>query len=225
MSQPSSGSKGQRRFLLLIVAAGLVGALFLSLAMTNTLSAFVASITNSNDTAAAGALVLQETGSSGSTACNSTDGTGNSVSTNASTCTTFNKYGGSTVMVPSNAAGTTNNVTTTVNFKNTGTATATAFTMAFGPCTQSNNGTLNGTATDFCAKLHVKVSSGATVVQADTVASSLANTTVNLPAALIPAASSGSTIPFTFTVYLDSTAGNPYQGLAASQNITWTLSS
>lgn len=225
MSDPSSSPKRQRRFIALIVAAGLVGALFLSLAMTNTLSAFVAAITNTNDTAAAGALVLQETGASGTAACNSTDGTGNSVSNNASTCTTFNKYGGSTTMTPSNAAGTTNNVTTTVNFKNTGTATANTFTMAFGACTQSNNGTLNGSATDFCSKLHVKVMSGSTVVQADTVASSLAGTTVNLPTALVPAANSGTTIPFTFTVYLDSSAGNAYQGLAASQNITWTLSS
>jgi hypothetical protein len=225
VSDSSSSPKRQRRFIALIVAAGLVGALFLSLAMTNTLSAFVASITNTNDTAAAGALVLQETGATGTAACNSTDGTGGSVSNNASTCSTFNKYGGSTTMTPSNATGTTNNVTTTVNFKNTGSATANSFTMAFGPCTQSNSGTFNGSATDFCSKLHVKVTSGSTVVQSDALASTLANTTVTLPAALIPQANSGSTIPFTFTVYLDNSAGNAYQGLAASQNITWTISS
>lgn len=216
----------RRRFLLLVVAAGLVGAVAMSLAMTNTLSAFVASITNSNNTAATGSLVLQETGATGAAACNSTDGTGNSISTNAyATCTTFNKYGGSTTMAPSNAAGTTNTQTTTVNFKDTGSATATSFTMAFGACTQSNNGTGNGTATDFCAKLHVKVVSGSTTVVADTTASALAGTTVTLPAALIPGPNSASTVPFTFTTYIDSTAGNTYQGLAASQPITWTLSS
>ena len=222
----SSASKQQRRFIQLIVAAGLVGAVFMSLAMTNTLSAFVASITNSQDTAATGTLVLQETGASGSTACNSTDGTGNSVSNNSyATCTSFNKYGGSTTMTPSNAAGTTNNVSTTVNFKNTGTAAATAFTLAFGACTQSNNGSANGTATDFCSKLHVKVMSGSTVVQADATAASLASTTVTIPAALIPTASSGTTVPFTFTTYVDTSAGNTYQGLQASQPITWTLTS
>lgn len=215
-----SPSPQQRRFVRLIVAAGLVGALMMSLAMTNTFSAFVASITNTNDTAATGSLILQETGATGTTACNSTDGGG--VSTNTATCATFNKYGGNTAMLPSNAAGTTNNVTTLVNFKNTGTAAATAFTMAFGPCTQSG-ATGAGTATDFCSKLHVKVTSGATTVQADTVASTLAGTTVTLPPALIPAANSGSTIPLTFTVYVDSTAGNTYQGLTASQPITWTL--
>lgn len=226
MAQHPSASNPQRRFVALIVAAGLVGAVFMSLAMTNTLSAFVASITNSNDTAASGALVLQETGAAGTgAACNSTDAAGG-VSSNAfTTCTTFNKYGGSTSMVPSNAAGTTNTVTTTVNFRNTGSAAATAFTMAFAGCTQTNNGTPNGNATDFCTKLHVKVTSGATVVQADATAAALANTTVNLPAALVPAANSGSVVPFTFTTYLDNSAGNSYQGLQASQNITWTLTS
>jgi hypothetical protein len=218
-------SKRQRRFIQLIVAAGLIGAVVLALAMTNTLSAFVATITNSQNTAATGTVVLQESGTSGTTVCNSTDSTGG-ISTNSSTCTSFNKYGGSTTLVPSNATGTTNNSVTTVNFKNTGTAAATSFTMAFGPCTQSNNGTTNnGSATDYCSKLHVKVTSGATVVQADTVASTLANTTVNLPSTLVPAVASGSTIPFTFTVYLDSSAGNTYQGLSGSQPITWTLSS
>ena len=218
-------SPQQRRFVRLIVAAGLVGALMMSLAMTNTFAAFVATITNTNDTAAAGSLILQETGPAGSTtaACTSTDGGG--VSTNSATCATYNKYGGSTTMVPSNAAGTTNNIVTTVNFRNTGTLPATSFTMAFGACTQPAAAPGAGTATDFCSKLHVKVTSGTTEVQADTVASTLANKTVTLPATLIPAANGSSTIPLTFTVYLDASAGNTYQGLSASQPITWTLTS
>ncbi|MFC5141434.1 hypothetical protein ACFPK1_24570 [Actinomycetospora rhizophila] len=217
-------SPQQRRFIRLIVAAGLVGALMMSLAMTNTFAAFVATITNTNDTAAAGSLILQETGPAGSTtaACTSTDGGG--VSTNSATCATYNKYGGSTTMVPSNATGTTNNVVTTVNFRNTGTLPATAFTMAFGPCTQPTAPVGAGSATDFCTKLHVKVTSGATVVQPDTVASALAGTNVNLPAALVPTPG-GTAIPLTFTVYLDQSAGNTYQGLSASQPITWTLTS
>ncbi|MEJ2860734.1 hypothetical protein [Actinomycetospora flava] len=132
----------------MIIAAGLVGALMMSLAMTNTFSAFVATITNTNDTAAAGSLILQESGATGAP-CNSTDGGG--VSTNTSTCATFNKYGGSTTLVPSNATGTTNNVVTTVSFRNTGTLPATSFTMAFGACTQPAPaaGATAGTATDF----------------------------------------------------------------------------
>ena len=224
MSGTSAASR-QRRFIQLIVAAGLVGAVVMSLAMTNTLSAFVATITNSNDTAATGAVVLQETGATGPTACNSTDNT--TINSNTySTCTAFNKYGGSTTLVPSNAAGTTNNSTTTVNFKNTGSSPAASFTMAFATCGQVNNGTVNnGSATDLCSKLHVKVVSGTTVVQADTTAAALNGTTVTIPAALIPTANSGSTVPMTFTTYIDSSAGNTYQGLQASQNITWTLSS
>ena len=219
MSQPSGGkARKPRRFAPLIVVAGLVGALAMSLAMTNTLSAFIATIVNTNDTAAAGSVVLQETNSDASTTCNSTDST--TVSTNSSNCATINKYGGSTTMVPSNSAGTTNTVNTTVNFKNTGSSTATSFTMGFGACTQGRNGSTYGSATDYCSKLHVKVVSGSTVVQADTTAAALANTTVSVP---VPAANSGSTVPFTFTTYLDNSAGNTYQGLSASQPITWTL--
>lgn len=221
MSQPSSSAREHRRFVQLIVAAGLVGAVAMSLTMTNTFSAFVATITNSDDTAATGALVLQETGASGATACNSSDGPNN-----ASTCTAFNKYGGATTMTPSNALGTTNNVSTTVNFKNTGSSTASSFTTAFGSCAQSLNGVVNnGTAIDLCAKLHVRITSGSTVIQPDVTAAALANTTVTVPSALIPAANAGSTVPFTFTTYIDNSAGNAYQGLQAAQPITWTLSS
>ena len=222
MSQPSGGkARKPRRFAPLIVVAGLVGALAMSLAMTNTLSAFIATIVNTNDTAAAGSVVLQETNSDASTTCSS-DST--NVSTNSSNCATINKYGGSTTMVPTNAAGTSNLVTTTVNFKNTGSSAATAFTMGFGACAQSTNGANNGTATDYCSKLHVKVMSGTTVIQADSTAAAIASTTVTIPVAKIPDVNSGSTVPFTFTTYLDTSAGNTYQGLSASQPITWTLS-
>ena len=46
-----------------------------------------------------------------------------------------------------------------------------------------------------------------------------------LPASMIPAANGASTVPLTFTVSLDNSADNSYQGLSASQPITWTLSS
>ena len=223
MSQHSEGpTRGPRRHAPLIVVAGLIGALVMSLAMTNTLSAFVATIVNTNDTAAAGSVVLQESNANASTSCSSTDST--TVSTNSSNCATINKYGGSTTMTPSNAAGTTNTVVTTVNFRNTGSATATSFTLNVGACTQSRNGTVNGSATDLCSKLRGTISSGSTVIGSATLAQA-AGVTFTLPASLVPAANSATTIPFTFTIYLDGSADNSYQGLSASQPITWTLSS
>lgn len=210
-----------RRAAPLIVIVGLLGALAMALAMTNTLSAFVATIVNTNDTAAAGSVVLQETNANASTRCSSTDST--TISANSSNCSTINKYGGSTTMTPSNAAGTSNTVVTTVNFKNTGSATASSFTLAVGACTQSRNGTVNGSATDLCSKMRGTISSGSTVIGTATLAAA-AGVTFALPSSLIPAANSATTVPITFTVYLDSSADNSYQGLTASQPITWTLS-
>ena len=224
---PAPGRR--RRFAPLMIIAGLASALVLSLAMTGTLSAFVATILNSQNTAATGTVILKEVG--GSNTCTSTDLT--NISTDSATCSTINKYGGSTTMVPSASNTTpTNTVTTTVNMSNTGTAAASSFTLGFGVCTQGNNGTTNGSATDFCSKLHVKIVSGTTTVLADTTAAALAGaatgtqigTTVTIPAALIPAPGAAA-VPFTFTVFVDSGAGNTYQGLSASQPITWTLSS
>ncbi len=223
MSQDLTPAPRRRRRLTpLLFVAGLASAVVLSLSMTNTLSAFTASITNSLNTAASGTYVLQESGPSGGSTvtCNSTDG--GTVSTNAATCATINKYGGSTVMVPTNAAGTSNLVTTTVTFKNTGTATPTTFTLTPGACTQGTNGTSNGTATDFCSKLDVLITSNGTTVRSGTAASLASGGAITLPN--IPAPG-GAVVTLVFTVSIDTSAGNTYQGLSASQPLTWTLSS
>ncbi|MEA5455153.1 hypothetical protein SPF06_10515 [Sinomonas sp. JGH33] len=145
--------------------------------------------------------------------CNSTDG--GSISTNAATCTTINKYGGNLAMVPSQA------VATTATFTNTGTSPIQTFTLTPGSCTQSNNGTANGTATDFCSKLQLTVTSGATTVFSGTAASFAASSAISLATPL----AAGATQSYTFTVTLDSAAGNTYQGLKASQPMTWSASS
>ncbi|GAA1994778.1 hypothetical protein GCM10009818_00150 [Nakamurella flavida] len=195
--------------------------------MTNTFSAFTAAITNTVNTAATGTLILQET--SGATVCNSNDSTGansaNTINTNAATCATINKYGGSTTMVPSASNTTpTNVVTTNIAFRNTGTAAAASFTLTPGVCAQTNNGAINGSATDFCAKLRVSITSGATVVYTGTAAALTAP--IVIPASLIPApAPGGAAVPFVVSVFVDATAGNTYQGLSASQTLLWTLSS
>ncbi|TIH30461.1 hypothetical protein D4765_17095 [Subtercola vilae] len=206
----------RRRLAPVALAAGVLGAVVLSLSLTGTMSGFVASITNSNNTAATGALVMQEQNAGATVTCLSTDG--GTVSSNASTCSTINKFGGSTTMTPGNT------VTTPITIKNIGSVAATTFTLTPGAtCTQTNSGTQNGTAADLCAKLNVVITSGATTVFSGT-AASLAGA---LPAAFtMPAApAAGVTVPFSFAVTLASTAGNSYQGLQASLPLTWTFGS
>jgi len=202
------------RFAPVALTAGIFAAVLLSLSLTGTLSGFAASITNSSNTAASGTLIMQEQNANASVTCLSTDG--GSVSTNSASCSTINKFGGSTTMTPGNT------VNTAISIKNTGTAAASTFTLTPGTtCTQSNNGTVNGTATDLCAKMNLVVTSGSTTVFSGTLASfkGAAASAITMPAA--PAA--GTSVPFNFAVTLDSSVGNTYQGLAASVPMTWTF--
>lgn len=215
MSNPNRISPVKRlRFAPVAVIAGIFAAVLLSLSLTGTLSGFAASITNSSNTAASGTLVMQEQNAGATVTCLSTDG--GSVSTNSATCATINKFGGSTTMTP----GVT--VNTPITIKNTGTSAASTFTLSPGAtCTQSANGTQNGTATDLCAKMNLVITSGSTTVFSGTLASfkGAAASAFTMPAA--PAA--GAAVPFNFAVTLDSSAGNTYQGLAASVPMTWTF--
>lgn len=217
---------GRRRFQPVLILAGIGAAAVLSLSMSGTLSAFAATITNSTNTAASGSVILQETGANStspigaSVTCTSTDA--NSADLNSATCATINKYGGNLAMVPATSGSTTNLVTTTETFKNTGTATAASFILAPGACTQSANGVVSGTASDFCAKLNVVIAVNGVVVQTTTAAALAQGGPITLPAVPAPG---GPAVTLKFTVSIDSSAGNSYQGLAASQPLVWTLSS
>ncbi|KQO64298.1 hypothetical protein [Curtobacterium sp. Leaf261] len=198
------------------LTAGIFAAVLLSLSLTGTLSGFAASITNSSNSAGSGTVIMQEQNAGASVTCLSTDG--GSVSTNSATCSTINKFGGSTTMTPGNT------VNTAITIKNTGTAAASTFTLTPGSsCTQSNNGSANGTATDVCAKMNLVITSGSTTVFSGTLASfaGAAASAFTMPAA--PAA--GGSVPFNFAVTLNSSAGNTYQGLAAAVPMTWTFTS
>ncbi|CAN5140797.1 hypothetical protein BH09ACT1_BH09ACT1_27260 [soil metagenome] len=206
------------RFAPVAIAAGVLGAVLLSVSMTGTLSGFVASITNSQNTAATGALVMQEQNAGATVTCLSTDG--GTVSTNTATCSTINKFGGSTTMVP----GVT--VTTPITIKNAGTVPAGSFALSTGTaCAQSANSatTFNGTATDLCAKLTVVITSGSTTVFSGTAASLGTATAASFTMPAAPAA--GVSVPFSIAVTLLSTAGNTYSGLSASVPMTWTFNS
>lgn len=196
------------------VAAGVGGTSMLSASVVGSNSAFVASINNSSNTAASGVLYMREQNSGATITCLSTDG--GTISTNASTCSTINKFGGSTTMVP----GTT--VSTLVNITNMGSVSASTFTLTPGTtCTQSNNGTPNGSALDLCAKMDVVITSGATNIFTGTLAT-LAN---HAAFSLANPVAAGAVVPFTFAVTLNSSAGNTYQGLGASLPLTWAFTS
>lgn len=204
------------RFAPLAIATGVLGAVLLSVSMSGTLSGFVASITNSNDTASTGTLLMQETNSGATVTCLSTDG--GTISTNASTCSTINKYGGVTNMIPGQT------VSTSITITNKGTVNASTFTLAPGVCSYANNGTLNGTATDICSKMTVTLTNNAaptTNIFSGTLAAFKTGGTITLPALASNASAS-----YTFAVTLPSTANdNAYQGLTASQPLVWSFTS
>ena len=204
----------RRRLSLPIVIAGAVSSLVLAFGMSPTFSAFTAQITNSTNTAGAGSLVMEEKNSAGTVTCLSTDG--GSVSTNSATCSTINKYGGDVAMYPGET------VTTSITIKNVGLSDATTFMLTPGACVQSNNGTVNGTATDLCTKVKLLIKSGSTTLYTGTAAAF--TTAVNINTLLAQASvAAGATVPISFAVTLDSTAGNTYQGLKVTQPLTWNF--
>ena len=204
----SETSSKKRRLSFPLIVAGGVSSLVLALGMSPTFSAFTASIQNSLNTAGTGALVMEET--SGGVTCKSTEGT-DGVSGNSAICATINKYGGTgKLLTPGGAAN-----TTYVVIKNSGSVAAPSFSLSPGACTQSVLGTSSGTANDLRDKLKIKITTGGTTVYDGTA------TAFTAVQALAPLAA-GITATFTFSVSLDSSATNAYQGLQASQPLTWT---
>lgn len=192
------------------LVVGLAASVLTAAALTTgALGAFTASILNDTNTAGTGAIVMRET--YGSEVCESTDG--GSITTNSATCTSINKYGGNLDMSPTGDP-----VSTTVVIENIGTGTAQTFTLTGGTCTQSNNGTLNGTATDFCSKVLVKIYEDGALIY-DGTATGLNGLVLDLAHPIPP------NMPFsyTFEVSIDETADNTYQGLQALQPLTWTF--
>lgn len=217
MSKTTGGDvRPKRRVAIPALIAGGASALVLAFSMTPTFAALTASIQNSLNTAGSGTLIMEETVGTTIT-CLSTDG--GSVSTNSATCATINKYGGNLAMTP----GTASTSTVSISIKNTGSIPATAFTLAGGACTQSTNGTANGTATDLCAKYNIVIRSGTTAIYSGT-AAGFATQNLNLLTLLTSSSiAPGASVPFTFTATLDSSAGNTYQGLKISQPMTWNF--
>jgi hypothetical protein len=110
---------------------------------------------------------------------------------------------------------------TTVTLTNTGSASISAFTLTPGTCVQSANGSVSGSATDFCSKLQLQIVSGTTTLFSGTADSFSSSSPISLATPLAAGASQS----YTFTVTLASSADNTYQGLKASQPMTWSASS
>jgi len=219
VNETKSRTGRRRRLTPLALTTGATAVVVLALSMNSSLAAFTASITNSANTTGTGSAIMQERNAAGTVTCLSTDGNTNNVTSNAGTCSSINKYGGSTTMRPGQT------VSTTVTIKNVGTVPANSFTLTPSTCTQA--GEVSGSASDFCAKLGVVISQTAagattTVTPAGTTAASLAvGGALTLTAPVAPDA----VVTFTFAVTLASSAGNTYQGLSASQPLVWTFSS
>lgn len=198
---------------------GLTGVAVLALSMNPTVAAFTASITNNANTAGAGTLIMREQNAAGTVTCLSTDGTGNNVTDNAATCSTINKYGGSTTVVPGQT------VSTTVTITNVGTVPASSFTLTPGTCTQSGN--VTGSATDLCAKLGIVITQtvGGNTTTITPASSTLATLASGGALTLTAPVAPNTPVSYTFAVTLAASATNVYQGLAASQPLVWTFTS
>jgi hypothetical protein len=208
----------RRRLAPLIWLGSAAAALVVALGVSGTLSGFTASIDNTTNTAATGTLLMTETGVTNATGTCYSNGTANGApDSNAGICATINKFGGSTTMAPGVAG-----PAVTVSISNNGTINAGVFKLTpDGACTQSVNGTVNGSATDLCSKLNVTISSGT-----GTSGNIFSGTMAALGTSsvfFLPAINAGSSSSFTFQVTLDPSAGNSYQGLKASTGLTWSF--
>lgn len=196
--------------------------ILLVLGVNGTFSGFTASINNTTNTTATGTLVMQETGVTNATGTCYSNGTASGApDSNAGTCVTINKFGGSATMAPGVAG-----PAVTVALSNNGSINAGTFTLTPGAtCAQTNNPTetVHGSAADLCAKLHVTIDNGTSVGTGDIYNGTMAGLAGHAAfsfSQLAPAAS----VSFTFQVTLPADADNTYQGLAASLPMTWAFS-
>jgi hypothetical protein len=200
----------------LVINAG-VSSLILALGMTPTFSAFTASISGLANSAGSGTIIMRESNSSGTITCLSTDGGG--LAQDAASCSGINKYGGESGMSPGSSA------IVVTYIQDVGTLAASSFSLTPGACLQSAAGTSSGSATNFCDKITVSITSGSSTIFSGT-ASALGGTgTIDVLARLgLTKFQLGVQIPLTVTATVDSAIDNSYQGLRVSQSLTWTFS-
>jgi len=222
-------TKPRRRSVLLTVLMGLVATAFAAFALTPAFSGFTASINNTNNTVGSGTLLMTET--QGATTCLSS-AAGTVTAANAGTCSTINKFGGSTTAAPGTV------IQSTVSIKNNGTLPANTFTLTPGDCVTSANGAVNGSdAAGFCGKVNVTIAdvtaagTPVCVLPASAAACATPTSTTTLssigttPIALATPLAPGATRTYQFSVMVDNSATNAHQGLSANKPLTWAFAS
>ncbi|MDK8470651.1 hypothetical protein ACUY26_03170 [Corynebacterium segmentosum] len=184
-------------------------ALIASLA-AGTLGAYSAQITNDGNTAGTGKLTMSESEIVDGQPTKTQDtASGNN---NTIAVSDINKYGGNMKMVPGDSQ------TTTVQFKNTGSVDASAFTLNFGDCTATGK---NESANSLCDALQVTVTSGDQTLANQQSPSALSGQTINIESPMKVDA----TKDFEITVTLpEGTTDTSLMGQQISQNLVWTLS-
>jgi len=200
-----------------LVLSGCVSSLVLLLGMTPTLGAFSASISGDANSAGTGTIVMREMDSSGTITCLSTDGGGLAV--NAASCSAMNRYGGDMGMRPGDSVG----IVTYI--RNVGTVAASSFSLTPGVCLQSATGTRPGSATDFCSRISVSITSDAATIFSGTAETLGAAGTIDVLSRLgLARVEPGQQTPLTVTTTMDPAVDNSYQGLKVWQPLTWTFS-
>jgi hypothetical protein len=215
MSQSTAPRRAHRRLALPVIVAGGLSSLLLAFSLTPTFSALTAAITNNNNTAGTGTLVMEETGPNGtgvSTTCTSG-------ASGSATCTDINKYGGSNPstsgylkMKPGDSQ------VTTITIKNAGTLDASTFTVKGGACTDGTQGSVSGSATNLCDLYTITIKQGTTTVFSDTATAFAA-----AAASSLSAVNAGSSTTLTITATLSTSATAANQGHTITQPITWTF--
>lgn len=204
----------RRRFSPWVWGGSALAAGVMVLGVSGTLSSWTSAIVTNdgNDVASAAAVSLEE--SSGGVVCVDTAAS----ATNTATCSTINKYGGTTTpLAPGQSQ------TVTVSLKNTGTGNG-ALTLDADACTSSAVAGSSGaepTAYPLCSQLRVALSctNPVTSFAAVTPATFAAETGPRVIAALGPNAAT----QCTFTVTLTATSPAGYASQVASQVLRWTL--
>lgn len=190
----------------------------LALGASGTLSSWSQAVIGNthNDVATATAVILQET--SGGTTCRSSD----APTTNSSSCSTINKYGGTgTPLTPGS------NQVTDVVFTNLGAANGSSLVLAPGTCSSSPT-TGTPTPNNLCStdlSVQVSCSNGATY-SAGSAWTDLAYSGApgSMPTLTHGAGlAAGASATCRFTVALPATASVLDQGVTVSQTLTWTL--
>lgn len=209
----------------LLLGACAVAATLLTLSVNGTLADWTSAVlTNSTNTVASStAVILQEVGPDGTAGhatqtCRSSD-----AAANTATCTTINKYGGTT-----SPLGPGSSQTTDVVFTNLGAANATSFVLTPSTCTSSPS-TGTPTPNNLCTTdLTVAIScSGGSTYAAGSAWTDLvyaAGAAASIPTLThTPGMASGASATCRITVALPAGASVLDQGLTLSQPLSWTL--